>query len=85
MKFIDTADIPNMGGGRRGNWRWPYVAWEQGIPAGKALEITDELNGTTPVHAAQIIRHFIVGHPDLGLSFRSVQRGERLWIVKPDA
>ncbi|KKM88472.1 hypothetical protein LCGC14_1258490 [marine sediment metagenome] len=77
-KYIDITEIPR---GRRES-RWPYELWATEIPTDQALEITDQLNGQKTRDAASVINTFIAQHPQLRLSIKPVQRGERLWVVK---
>lgn len=88
MEFIDIEEIPGgvaAAASKRGLWRWPYLEWKS-IPAGKAIELTAELNGVSPTHTAQVIRSFIINHPELELTIRTVIRGERLFVMRsPDA
>ena len=68
-EYIDTASL----GGRD---KWPWEDWGKTIPEGKALEITDQLNGTLPkTMATRTATAYRYG-------LKVIRRGERIWIAK---
>lgn len=77
-KYISVDDIPGNAGKRN---RYPYDEWVK-IPDGKAVEVTELLDGVKIQSARNAIHQYISVHR---LPLRTVSRGERLFIVRDTA
>ena len=74
-KFIDASEL----GGTRKDGTYPYKEWVATIPIGKALDITDILNGRDLSYARSAIYHFLKRHE---LPLRAAQRRGRLYVIR---
>ena len=70
---MDIKDIPAHAGSKS---KYPWAEWAK-IPEGKALEVTEFLNGRTAQQLCAGCRPQALRH---GLIFR--QRGERVFLFK---
>lgn len=71
--YVDIDSLPLM---HRGATRWPYDEWAN-IPTGKALEVTELLDGRKPRQSPP----YRVALERRGLI--AVVRGSRLWVARP--
>ena len=78
-KYIDVDDIPGAGTSRRN--KYPYDEW-LAIPDGRAVEITELLDGVKIVNVRATLHQHIRANR---LPLRIVSRGERLFILKDTA
>lgn len=74
--YIDISEIPGRPGAKP---KWPYDEWAK-IPPGRALEVTDLLDGTPPRSLAVAVKSYWRRH-DLGLV--CMIRNDRAWIARP--
>ena len=75
MDYIDIKEIPVS----RGNMeKWPYRDWARDIPPGKALELTDQLNGASPAGTASTLHQ---AFKRMNSPLKAIRRGDRLFIV----
>lgn len=54
-EYIDIEDIEPI-------TKWPYLQWIDEIPEGKAIEITEQLNGQQIPHVRAIISGYFSYH-----------------------
>ena len=76
--YISIEDIPRSGVIPPD--AHPYEEWERDIPEGKALEITDRINGRKPKHVRATIAAALKRK---GLLIVVINRKDRLFIAKP--
>ena len=72
--YISIDEIPHRGNATH----YPYAEWLK-IPEGKALEITEQLNGKTVAIVRTIIAQYLRSHD---LSLVVMMRGERLFVAR---
>ncbi len=76
LELVSLEDLPTP---RRPGGDWPYQQWEDEIPPGQAIEITDQLNGRKASTVQSTVK---MNASRRGLTIRSMVRNNRIWIYK---